>query len=113
MSKQESCSIAALSEQEFYRIVDSSDFRYTVSDDSMTGDGILPGDMVLVQACSDLDDGDTALVDCGGKVRIGRYLKGEGYSVLAPSNSAYRSLTEGEFRIIGKAVAFISGVPKA
>lgn len=102
-----------MSEQDLYTIADTCDFCYTVSDDSMTGDRILSGDLVFVQACSNLDNGDIALVDYNGEVRIGRYQKGRGYEALAPSNRAYMSLIEKEFCIIGKAVAFMSGIKTA
>lgn len=99
-----------MSEQNLCTIAETCDFCYTISDDSMTGDRILPGDLVFVQVCSTLDNGDIALVDYNGEVRIGRYQKGQGYEALAPSNRAYMSIIEKEFSIIGKAVAFMSGI---
>ncbi len=98
---------------EIETIAETCDFCYTVSDDSMTGDRILPGDLVFVQTCSTLDNGDIALVDYNGEIRIGQYQKGEGYEALAPSNRAYMSLIEKEFSIIGKVVAFMSGIKTA
>ncbi len=102
-----------MSEQNLCTIAETCDFCYTISDDSMTGDRILPGDLVFVQVCSTLDNGDIALVDYNGEVRIGRYQKGHGYEALAPSNPEYKSLVEKNFRIIGKAVAFMSGIKTA
>lgn len=103
----------SLDEHGLSSIAETCDFCYTVSDDSMTGDRILPGDLVFIQACSTLDNGDIALVDYNGEVRIGRYQKGDGFEALVPSNRDYMSLIEKEFCIIGKAVAFMSGIKTA
>ncbi len=97
-----------MSEQELSSIIDTCDFCYTVSDNSMAGARILLGDLVFVQACDSVETGDITLVDYGGEVRIGRYHESGGYSMLVPSNPDYVSLVEKNFRIIGKVVAYMS-----
>ncbi len=97
-----------LSDQELSSIMDTCDFCYTVSDNSMAGARILLGDLVFVQACDSVEKGDITLVDYGGEVRIGRYYESGGYSMLVPANPDYVSLVQKSFRIIGKVVAYMS-----
>ncbi len=96
------------SEQSLSSIMDICDFCYTVSDSSMAGARILPGDLVFVQTCDSVEKGDITLVDYGGEVRIGRYQESAGYSLLVPANPDYVNLVEKSFRIIGKVVAYMS-----
>lgn len=92
--------------------LDDADFAYIMSDDSMVGARIFPGDMVLVKQQSAVDDGDIALALMNGEVRIGRYSRHKDCELLTPANAEYSSIVsdycDPSFKIIAKAVAFIS-----
>ena len=89
-----------------------ADFDYSVSDDSMIGARMLPGDIVLVKQQDTVDNGDIALVYCNGEVRIGMYSRHGDCEAITPANDKYMTILSDinnpSFEIIGKAVAFMS-----
>ena len=89
-----------------------ADFAYSVSDDSMIGARMLPGDIVLVKQQDTVDNGDIALVYCNGEVRIGMYSRHGDCEAITPANDKYMTILSDinnpSFEIIGKAVSFMS-----
>lgn len=93
----------------------SADFALRCSGDSMINARIFPGDLVLIRQQSDVDNGEIAAVLLDGEATLKRVYKYPGRVELRPENPLYpvRSI-EGpdliNFRILGKAVSFISEV---
>lgn len=91
--------------------LDDADFAYIMSDDSMIGARIFPGDMVLVKEQSTVDNGDIALALMHGEVRIGRYSRHKDCELLTPASAVHNSIisdfSNPSFEIIAKAIAFI------
>ncbi len=82
-------------------------FALTVRGDSMTGAGILAGDVVIVRRQQKAESGDVvvALVDDEATVKTLRLRRGR--AVLEPQNPAYKPIVPPrgqEFRILGKVV---------
>lgn len=94
--------------------LDDADFAYIMSDDSMIGARIFPGDMVLVKEQSAVDNGDIAVALMNGEIRIGRYSRHKECEALTPENGQYRTilsdLDNPSFKITGKAIAFIGAL---
>ena len=92
--------------------LDDADWAYIMSDDSMTGARILPGDLVCVKQQSSAEDGDIVLVSFKGEKRIGIYSRHKDCEALTPANGRYQTILScfdsPSFRIVGKAIAFIS-----
>lgn len=90
---------------------DSADWAYIMSDDSMIGARICPGDMILVKQQFIADNGDIVLVLYNGEVRIGRYSRHKDCDALTPANDKYQTILSRfdcpSFEIIGIAIAFI------
>lgn len=93
----------------------SADFALRASGDSMINARIFPGDLVLIRQQSDVEDGEIAAVLLDGEATLKRVYKYDGRVELRPENPLYpvRPI-EGpdliNFRILGKAVSFISEV---
>lgn len=89
-----------------------ADFVYTMSDDSMIGLMIRPGDVIFVKQQDTVDNGDIAVVYCNGEVRIGMYSRHGDCEAITPANDKYMTILSDinnpSFEIIGKAVAFMS-----
>ena len=94
--------------------LDDADFAYIMSDDSMVGARIFPGDMILVKQQSTVDNGDIALALMNGEVRIGRYSRHKDCELLTPASTVHNSiisdLKNPSFKIIAKAIAFIGAL---
>lgn len=93
----------------------SADFALRCSGDSMINARIFPGDLVLIHQQSDVDDGEIAAVLIDGEATLKRVFKYPGRIELRPENPLYAVISiEGPdlatFRILGKAVSFISEV---
>lgn len=92
-----------------------ADFALRCAGDSMINARIFPGDLVLIQQQSDVDDGEIAAVLIDGEATLKRVFKYPGRIELRPENPLYAVISiEGPdlatFRILGKAVSFISEV---
>lgn len=93
----------------------SADFALRCSGDSMINARIFPGDLVLIRQQSDVDNGEIAAVLLDGEATLKRVYKYSDRVELRPENPLYPvRQVEGpdlvNFRILGKAVSFISEV---
>jgi repressor LexA len=86
-------------------------FLLRVRGDSMSGDHILPGDLVLVKAQDTAEDGDLAVVLVGEEATLKRFFRSGDAVKLMSSNPKYRPiiLTDSDdgTRILGKVRAVI------
>lgn len=93
----------------------SADFALRCTGDSMINARIFPGDLVLIRQQSDVENGEIAAVLVDGEATLKRVFKYAGRVELRPENPLYPIINvEGpaldSFRILGKAVSFISEV---
>lgn len=87
------------------KLKDTPHFFLQVKGDSMSGDGILDGDLVLVRLQPDVENGEIAVVMCGNdEATLKRVYKFAEQVLLQPSNPRYppRPCSPGDVRIIGK-----------
>jgi repressor LexA len=80
-------------------------FMLRVRGDSMTGAGILDGDLVLVRRQPTVNDGEIAAVIVGDEATVKRVRFREEGIVLEPANPRYRAMMlgeEDEVRVAGK-----------
>lgn len=86
----------------------SATFMLKVSGDSMSGAGILPGDMVLVDKGAVAKSGDIVIAEVDGEWTM-KYLRKRGESVtLIPANPNYKPIKpKKELRIAGVVTAVI------
>lgn len=92
-----------------------ADFALRCSGDSMINARIFPGDLVLIRQQSDVDSGEIAAILLDGEATLKRVFKYKERVELRPENPLYPVIqVEGpaliNFRILGKAVSFISEV---
>lgn len=92
-----------------------ADFCLKCKGDSMTGARIMDGDLVFIRQQPDVDNGEIAAVIIDDEATLKRVYKSTNKIILQPENPRYEPfLFVGEelsrIRIIGKAVAFLSGV---
>lgn len=78
-------------------------FLLRVRGNSMTGAGILPGDLVIVRPQAHAEPGDIVVAVLDDEATVKRLSLIEGKPVLLPENPAYQPIS-GEFRVIGRAV---------
>ncbi len=93
----------------------TADFALRCQGDSMVNARILDGDLVFIRQQPDVENGEIAAVLIGDEATLKRVYKYPGQVVLQPENPQYPPLVySGEqlqdFRILGKAVAFLSRV---
>ncbi|MGD2081280.1 MAG: translesion error-prone DNA polymerase V autoproteolytic subunit [Nitrospirota bacterium] len=83
-------------------------FLLKVSGDSMSGAGILPGDMVLVDKGQSPRSGDIVIAEVDGEWTM-KYLKRRGQgAVLVPANPKYQPIRpRRELRIAGVVTAVV------
>jgi SOS regulatory protein LexA len=83
-------------------------FLLKVSGDSMSGAGILPGDMVIVDKGQNPKSGDIVIAEVDGQWTM-KYLRKRGESVtLIPANPNYESIRpKSELRIAGVVTAVV------
>lgn len=93
------------------------DFCLKAKGDSMVGARIMDGDIVFIQQCDIVNNGEIAAVIIGDEATLKRvyYYKEKGKLVLQAENAKYEPLVYvgdelNEIRILGKAVAFQSDV---
>ena len=88
-----------------------------MSDDSMIGLMIRPGDVIFVKQQDTVDNGDIAVASFNDEVRIGVYSRHNGFETLTPANDNYLTIFSNfgspSFEIIGKAVALMSEISNA
>jgi SOS regulatory protein LexA len=97
-----------LSLDEFLIENPAATFMLKVSGDSMTGAGIMPGDMVLVDKGAAPKSGDIVIAEVDNEWTM-KYLRKRGESVsLIPANPAYKPIKpKDELRIAGVVTAVI------
>ncbi len=92
-------------------IADEGTFLLKVKGDSMTGDHILPGDMVLVNKQDYAEEGDLVVVLIGEEATLKRFRLDGKKMILLPSNPDHQPLViennSEEIRIVGKIKAVI------
>ena len=110
----------AIQEEENTLILDPSiaeegTFLLKVKGDSMTGDHILPGDMILVKKQETADEGDLVVILVGEEVTLKRFKKDGNTITLIPSNPDHQPVVidgkSEEIRIVGKLKAVIRTFP--
>ena len=82
-------------------------FALRVRGDSMTGAGILEGDLVIVRHQADAAWGDVVVALVEGEATVKRLAKLGGRPVLLPENPAYAPIPidpEAEVRLLGKVI---------
>lgn len=86
-------------------------FALRVKGDSMTGAGILDGDLVIVRQQHTADDGEivAALVD-GDEATVKRLRRSGGRVLLEAENPAYGPIEADDVRILGKIVSVLRKV---
>jgi repressor LexA len=86
-------------------------FLLRVRGDSMTGDGIHDGDLVVVDPGSDARDGEVVVALVDGEATVKRLRRRRGAVELQASNPAYPTLRvekgEAEVRLAGKVVSLL------
>ena len=92
-------------------LAEEGTFLLKVRGKSMTGDGILPGDMVLVKKQETAHEGDLVVVLVGDDATLKRFKRDGEKLTLIPSNPDHEPVTidkaDQEIRIIGKIKAVI------
>ncbi|MFQ5854006.1 MAG: transcriptional repressor LexA, partial [Candidatus Binatia bacterium] len=81
-------------------------FALKVKGDSMVEDGILDGDYVIIRRQETAENGDIVCALIDGEATLKRFYKKGKAVTLRPANKNYAPLniSEGEFRVLGKAV---------
>ncbi len=84
-------------------------FALRVRGDSMTGDGVLPGDIVIVRPQKRAANGELAAVLVGDEATIKRVYQEEGRAILVSSNPAYEPIVieREDAGVIGKVIGLI------
>lgn len=83
-------------------------FVLRVAGDSMVEDAILDGDLVVVQSCEKVDDGQVAVALLpDGTATLKRIYRQQGRVRLQPANSAMAPLVVDEVRIRGRVVGLV------
>lgn len=103
-------------EEEFYLprafLGESSDvFALRVRGDSMTGAGIMNGDLVLVRMQTHAGDGDIVVALIDSETTIKRFFRRASGVVLKPENPAYKEISLSTVDILGKVVWVFRRIP--
>jgi repressor LexA len=92
------------------------DFILEVKGDSMTGDHIVPGDLIVVRRAETCEPGSLVVALVDGEATVKRYVRSGSRVILQPSNPDYEAivLSEGDSRecaIIGTVIGVIRPIP--
>lgn len=88
-------------------------FMLRVSGDSMVDDGILDGDLVLVEPCKDIQDGHIGVVMINDEATVKRVFKQKYRIALKPANkkggykTMYYKASDTDIRMVGKVVGCV------
>jgi len=84
-------------------------FALKVKGDSMIGDGILEGDLVIIRRQETAVNGDIVCALIGNEATLKRFQRKGNQITLQPANPKYQPIIvpKGEFRILGKATGVI------
>lgn len=84
-------------------------FALRVSGDSMTGAGIMDGDVVVVRRHSTPENGDIVAADIDGEATVKTFKRIDAHIWLMPHNPAYPPILGDTAEIVGKVVAVLRG----
>lgn len=84
-------------------------FALKVKGDSMINAGILDGDQVIVKQQGSAENGEIVCAMIDGEATLKRFFEKDGVVTLRAENEKYApiTLTEGEFRIVGRVVGLL------
>lgn len=84
-------------------------FALKVKGDSMINAGILDGDQVIVKQQGSAENGEIVCAMIDGEATLKRFFEKDGVVILRAENEKYApiTLTEGEFRIVGRVVGLL------
>jgi repressor LexA len=84
-------------------------FALKVKGDSMIEDGIVEGDLVIIRQQQTAEDGDIVCALIGNEATLKRFYRNGNEITLRPANKNYDPIvvSEGDFRILGKATGVI------
>lgn len=84
-------------------------FALKVSGNSMIGDAILPGDLVIIRSQKNIANGELAAVLLGDEATVKRVHYKDGKALLIASNPNYQPITidREDSRVLGKVVGLI------
>ena len=90
----------------------NADFALTIKGDSMIGDNIHPGDIVFIKQQPTVEIGEIAAVLIDGDATLKHFYRDGDSVTLVSSNTKYKPMAYhkgdcDEFRILGKAVAYL------
>ena len=90
----------------------NADFALTIKGDSMIGDNIHPGDIVFIRQQPTVEIGEIAAVLIDGDATLKHFYRDGDSVTLVSSNTKYKPMVYhkgdcDEFRILGKAVAYL------
>ncbi len=86
-------------------------FALRVQGDSMTGAGILDGDLVIVRQQAAADPGDIVVARLGDEATVKRLRVLRGHPVWEPANPAYAPIPAEEAEMLGKVVGLVRRYP--
>lgn len=91
---------------------EEGDFLLEVTGDSMVGDHIVPGDLLVVKRTATCKNGDIVVAMVDGETTVKRFFRSEGRLILRPSNAAYAPIVlEGSdirtCTIVGKVLGIV------
>jgi repressor LexA len=81
-------------------------FLLRVRGDSMTGAGIVPGDIVVVRRQQTASPGEVVVAMLGDEATVKRLATEEGTPVLLPANPAYLPIRD-PFQVIGRVIGLV------
>jgi repressor LexA len=84
-------------------------FALKVKGDSMIDAGILDGDQVIVKQQGSAENGEIVCAMIDGEATLKRFFEKDGVVILRAENDKYApiTVTEGEFRIVGRVVGLL------
>ena len=83
-------------------------FAVGVTGDSMTGVGIVDGDLIVARASDTARDGDIVVARCGDAATVKRFERRAGRARLMPENPAHEPvIVDEDTRIVGVAVGLM------
>ncbi len=82
-------------------------FLLRVRGDSMIGDGIQDGDLVIVQRQDTADDGDIVVALIEDEATVKRFFRHRDHVELRPSNPDYEPIFAKDVRILGRVVGLM------
>jgi repressor LexA len=82
----------------------TGDFVLRVTGDSMTGAGILDGDLVVVRRAQTADDGEIVVAQIEDEATVKRLRRSGGRVELMPENDAYAPIVADEVLVLGVVV---------